>query len=183
MKYAGFFKRLLCMMLVLAMLSGNFVPGLALGADATKVDSTGIKFTRVDNDYTVFGRVSPEQKAILVKSLKAAGHVTAMTGDGVNDILALKEADCAVSVAAGSDAAKNVSHLVLLDNNFNSMPKVVHEGRRVINNVQNSASLFFMKTLFTMLMGIITLCLPYMATYPFLPSQMIILEARFECCC
>ncbi len=128
------------------------------------------------NKYTVFGRVSPEQKAILVKAIKAAGHVTAMTGDGVNDILALKEADCAISVAAGSDAARNVSHLVLMDNNFNSMPKVVYEGRRVINNVQSSASLFFMKTLFTLLMGLVTLCLPYMQTYPFKPGQMIILE-------
>lgn len=127
-------------------------------------------------EYTIFGRVSPEQKAILIKALKQAGHVTAMTGDGVNDILALKEADCAISVATGSDSARNVSHLVLLDNNFNSMPNVVYEGRRVINNVQCSASLFLMKTLFTMLMGIITLCLPYMQTYPFTASQMIILE-------
>ncbi len=131
---------------------------------------------KVANEYTVFGRVSPEQKAILIKALKANGHVTAMTGDGVNDILALKEADCAISVASGSDAARNVSHLVLTDNNFNSLPKVVYEGRRVINNVQSSASLFLMKTLFTMLMGIITLCLPYMHTYPFVASQMIILE-------
>ena len=130
----------------------------------------------VANDYTVFGRVSPEQKAILVKALKAAGHVTAMTGDGVNDILALKESDCAISVAAGSDAARNVSHLVLLDNNFNSMPKVVYEGRRVINNVQSSASLFLMKTLFTMLMAIITLCLPYMNAYPYRLSNMIMFE-------
>ncbi len=128
------------------------------------------------NQYTVFGRVSPEQKAILVKALKNAGHVTAMTGDGVNDILALKEADCAVSVASGSDAARNVSHLVLLDDNFNSMPKVVYEGRRVINNVQSSASLFLMKTLFTMLWAIITLCLPYMDTYPYTLSNMIMFE-------
>ncbi len=99
-----------------------------------------------------------------------------MTGDGVNDILALKEADCAISVAAGSDAARNVSHLVLLDNNFNSMPKVVFEGRRVINNVQSSSSLFLMKTLFTMLWGIITLCLPYMETYPYKLSNMIMFE-------
>ena len=112
----------------------------------------------VANEYTVFGRVSPEQKAILIKALKNAGHVTAMTGDGVNDILALKESDCAISVASGSDAARNVSHLVLMDNNFNSMPMVVYEGRRVINNVQSSASLFLMKTLFTMMMAIITLC-------------------------
>ncbi len=128
------------------------------------------------NKYTIFGRVSPEQKAILVKALKSAGHTTAMTGDGVNDILALKEADCAVSVASGSDAARNVSHLVLLDNNFNSMPKIVYEGRRVINNVQSSASLFLMKTLFTMLWGIITLCLPYMDTYPYTLSNMIMFE-------
>ncbi len=126
--------------------------------------------------YTVFGRVSPEQKAILVKALKDNGHVTAMTGDGVNDILALKEADCAVTVASGSDAARSVSHLVLLDNNFNSMPKVVYEGRRVINNVQGSASLFIMKTFFTALVAIITLCLPYMDTYPFRTSQLIMIE-------
>ena len=99
-----------------------------------------------------------------------------MTGDGVNDILALKESDCAISVAAGSEAARNVSHLVLLDNNFNSMPKVVHEGRRVINNVQSSASLFLMKTLFTMLMAIFALCLPYMKAYPYKLSNMIMFE-------
>lgn len=128
------------------------------------------------NNYTVFGRVSPEQKAILVKALKDNGHVTAMTGDGVNDILALKEADCAITVASGSDAARNVSHLVLLNNNFNSMPQVVFEGRRVINNVQSSASLFIMKTFFTMLISIIMLCLPYMNTYPFRTSQMIMIE-------
>jgi len=130
----------------------------------------------IANKYTVFGRVTPEQKAILVKAMKDAGHVTAMTGDGVNDILALKEADCAISVAAGSDAARNVSHLVLTDNNFNSLPKVVYEGRRVINNVQSSASLFLMKTLFTMIMATISLCLPYMHTYPFVASQMNPLE-------
>ncbi len=130
----------------------------------------------IANEYTVFGRVSPEQKSILVKALKAAGHVTAMTGDGVNDILAMKESDCAISVAAGSEAARNVSHLVLLDNNFNSMPKVVYEGRRVINNVQSSASLFLMKTLFTMLMGVIALCLPYMEAYPYKLSNMIMFE-------
>ncbi|MDY6367844.1 MAG: HAD-IC family P-type ATPase, partial [Clostridia bacterium] len=126
--------------------------------------------------YTVFGRVTPEQKAILVKALKSAGHTTAMTGDGVNDILALKEADCAITVAAGSDAARNVSHLVLMDNNFNSLPKVVHEGRRVINNVQSSASLYLMKTLFTILLSILVLVAPYMKNYPFSLSNMIILE-------
>ncbi|MBQ7235873.1 MAG: HAD-IC family P-type ATPase [Clostridia bacterium] len=128
------------------------------------------------NEYTVFGRVTPEQKAILIKALKAAGHVTAMTGDGVNDILALKESDCAISVAAGSDAARNVSHLVLMDNNFNSMPKVVYEGRRVINNVQSSASLFLMKTLFTMMMATFAFFLPYMNAYPYRLSNMIMFE-------
>ncbi len=130
----------------------------------------------IANKYTVFGRVSPEQKAILVKALKYSGHVTAMTGDGVNDILALKEADCAITVAAGSDAVKSIAHIVLLDNNFDSMPKVVYEGRRVINNVQNSASLYLMKTMFTILVAIFTLILPWIKTYPFKLNQMNLLE-------
>lgn len=128
------------------------------------------------NKYTVFGRVLPEQKAILVKALKDSGHVTAMTGDGVNDILAMKESDCAISVASGSEAARNIAHLVLLDNNFNSMPQVVYEGRRVINNVQSSASLYLMKTLFTMIFALATFFLPYMEVYPFELSQMNLLE-------
>lgn len=126
------------------------------------------------NKYTVFGRVSPEQKAILVTALKDAGHVTAMTGDGVNDILALKESDCAITVASGSEAARNVSHLVLMDDNFNSMPSIVYEGRRVINNVQSSASLYLMKTFFTMIFSLISLA--YMESYPFQLNQMILLE-------
>ena len=128
----------------------------------------------VANKYTVFGRVSPEQKAILVRSIKSAGNTVAMTGDGVNDILALKEADCAVSVASGSEAARNVSHLVLMDNNFNSMPKVVAEGRRVINNIKNSSSLYLMKTLFTAMLAIIFIAMgqPYL----FMPSNMLLME-------
>ncbi len=128
----------------------------------------------VANKYTVFGRVSPEQKAILVRSIKAQGNTVAMTGDGVNDILALKEADCAISVASGSEAARNVSHLVLMDNNFNSMPKVVAEGRRVINNIKNSSSLYLMKTLFTALLAFICICMgqPYL----FMPQNMLLLE-------
>lgn len=127
------------------------------------------------NKYTVFGRVSPEQKAILIKSMKAVGKTVAMTGDGVNDILALKEADCAITVASGSSAARNVSHLVLMDSNFSSMPKVVHEGRRVINNIQHSASLYLMKTIFTMLLSVLTLVIPN-KSYPFTPSMMLLLE-------
>ncbi len=129
----------------------------------------------VANKYTVFGRVTPEQKAILVRAIKAEGNTVAMTGDGVNDILALKEADCAISVASGSEAARNVSHLVLMDNNFNSMPKIVAEGRRVINNIKNSSSLYLMKTLFTALLAVLCLVIPDMR-YPFLPSNVLLLE-------
>ena len=124
--------------------------------------------------YSIFGRVSPEQKAILVKTLKSQGKTVAMTGDGVNDILALKEADCSIAIAAGSDAARSVSHLVLLDSNFSSMPSVVAEGRRVINNVQKSSSLFLMKTLFAIFISIFVLCMN--KTYPFSPIQFILLE-------
>lgn len=127
----------------------------------------------VDN-YTVFGRVTPEQKAILVKALKNKGHKVAMTGDGVNDILALKEADCSIAMASGSEATRHVSHLVLLDSNFSSMPSVVAEGRRVVNNVQNSSSLFLMKTIFTILLTLF--CLVLSEGYPFEPSQVLILE-------
>ena len=108
------------------------------------------------NRYTVFGRVTPEQKRILVKAMKAKGHTVAMTGDGVNDILALREADCSVAMASGSEAARNVSHLVLMDSNFASMPEVVKEGRRVINNIQNSSSLYLMKTFMSAVLSIIS---------------------------
>lgn len=128
----------------------------------------------VANKYTVFGRVTPEQKAILVRAIKTEGNTVAMTGDGVNDILALKEADCAISVASGSEAARNVSHLVLMDNNFGNMPKVVAEGRRVINNIKNSASLYLMKTLFTAILA--TLFIAMREAYLFVPSNMLMLE-------
>ena len=124
--------------------------------------------------YTVFGRVSPEQKMILVKALKNKGHKVAMTGDGVNDILALKEADCSIAMASGSEATRNVSHLVLLDSNFASMPSVVAEGRRVINNIQKSSSLFLMKTFFTMFLSIF--CLIMRTEYPFNTLQILLLE-------
>lgn len=125
--------------------------------------------------YTVFGRVSPEQKSILVKALKAKGHKVAMTGDGVNDILAMKEADCSIAMASGSEATRNVSHLVLLDSNFSSMPSVVSEGRRVVNNVQNTSSLFLMKTIFTILLTIFFLFIPNQS-YPFYTSHILLLE-------
>ena len=105
--------------------------------------------------YTVFGRVLPDQKLMLVKALKAAGHTVAMTGDGVNDVLALKEADCSVAMASGSDAAKNVSSLVLMDSNFASMPHIVAEGRRSINNLERSAALYIMKTVYNVLLALL----------------------------
>ena len=147
------------------------------GADKY-ISLEGLNDSEVENvagKYTVFGRVTPEQKAILVRAIKAEGNTVAMTGDGVNDILALKEADCAISVASGSEAARNVSHLVLMDNNFNSMPKIVAEGRRVINNIKNSSSLYLMKTLFTALLAALVLIIPGMV-YPFMPKNMLLLE-------
>lgn len=112
---------------------------------------------QIANSYTVFGRVKPEQKKIIVRALKESGKTVAMTGDGVNDIPALKEADCSIAMASGNDAVRKVAQLVLLDSNFSSMPSVVKEGRRVINNVERSASLFLVKTLFIILLAILTL--------------------------
>ena len=131
---------------------------------------------RAAEEYTIFGRVSPVQKKILVQTMKANGRTVAMTGDGVNDILALREADTSIAMASGSDAARNVSHLVLLDSNFSSMPKVVSEGRRVINNVQKVATLFLTKTIFSIILSFITIYLGIVtknAAYPISPAQLI----------
>ena len=148
------------------------------GADAY-VDATTLK-TEEDvaeamKKYHVFGRVKPEQKKQFVIALQQAGHTVAMTGDGVNDTLALKQADCSVAMASGSDAARNVAHLVLVDNDFASMPKVVAEGRRSINNLQRSASLFLVKTLFSITMAVLFVVLPW--AYPFQPIQMTLVSA------
>ena len=118
---------------------------------------------------TVFGRVTPQQKRQLVRSLKAQGHTVAMTGDGVNDVLALKEADCSVSMAQGAAAARNVSEIVLTDNDFAHMPEVVAEGRRSINNLQRSASLFLVKTVYAAALALVCIIMP---PYPFIPIQM-----------
>ena len=126
------------------------------------------------NEYTVFGRVTPEQKAILIRSIKKAGNTVAMTGDGVNDILAMKEADCAVSVASGSEAARNIANLVLQDNNFGSMPQVVNEGRRVINNVKNSAALYLMKTMLILILAVV--CIFLKSEYFFTTNNMLMYE-------
>ncbi|MBQ8792015.1 MAG: HAD-IC family P-type ATPase [Clostridia bacterium] len=130
---------------------------------------------RMADEFTVFGRVTPEQKYTLVKALKNKGKVVSMTGDGVNDTLALKEADCSIAMADGSEVARNISKIVLLESNFSSLPSVVKEGRQVVNNVQNSSSLFLMKTFFAITLTILTLFLRL--NYPFTPSMMLLLEA------
>lgn len=119
--------------------------------------------------YTVFGRVTPDQKRKFVRALKKAGRTVAMTGDGVNDVLALKDADCSVAMASGSDAAAQASQLVLLDSNFACMPSVVMEGRRVVNNIERSASLFLVKNIFSFLFSLFSVC--FMINYPLEPSQ------------
>jgi cation-transporting ATPase E len=129
---------------------------------------------QIADKITVFGRVSPEQKHTIVKTLKNKGNVVAMTGDGVNDTLALKEADCSIAMADGSEAARNISKLVLMDSNFTSLPSVVKEGRQVINNVQNSSSLFLMKTLLAISLCLFTIILQ--VPYLFDTKQMFILE-------
>lgn len=127
----------------------------------------------ITTKYTVFGRVSPEQKHAIIKILKR-NNVVAMTGDGVNDTLALKEADCSIAMADGSEVARNISNLVLLNSNFTSLPTVVEEGRRVINNVQKSSTLFLMKTILTILLTLFVLTIG--VKYPFKPTQMFITE-------
>ena len=128
----------------------------------------------IASEYKIFGRVTPEQKAALIEALKEAGHSVAMTGDGVNDILALRVADCSIAMASGSDAAKNVAHLVSLDSSFGSLPDVVREGRRVINNIQRTASNFLIKTVFAIV--ITTFALIALSKYPFTPKNMQIWE-------
>ena len=148
------------------------VPGADAYVDATTLDTPAKLDAAVDR-YHVFGRVTPQQKRELVQALKRREHTVAMTGDGVNDVLALKEADCSVAMAAGSDAARNVAEIVLVDNDFASMPAVVAEGRRSINNLQRSASLFLTKTLFSM--GLAALCIA-LPPYPFEPIQMTLIN-------
>lgn len=128
-------------------------------------------------DYTVFGRVTPNQKKALVEAFKAGKRTVAMTGDGVNDILAMREADCSIAMASGSEATRNIANIVLMDSNFASMPKVVAEGRRVINNVQRTSTLFLTKTLFVFFLTMFYLFFAKEMGYPFQPSQMILIES------
>ncbi len=125
-------------------------------------------------EYSVFGRVTPEQKVLLIRTLKKNGHVVAMTGDGVNDTLALKESNCAIAMADGSEVARKISQIVLLDSDFGALPDVVREGRRCINNVRQSSSLYLMKTIFTLLLSIYAMFT--VSGYPFEPKQFTIME-------
>lgn len=124
-------------------------------------------------NYTVFGRVTPMQKLKLVQALKEKGHTVAMTGDGVNDVMALKEADCSIAMQSGSDAARNVSQLVLMDSDFASMPDIVAEGRRTINNIQRSAALYLTKTIYSAVLALVFVFVQ--AGYPFQPIQLTLL--------
>ena len=125
--------------------------------------------------YSVFGRVTPQQKRMMVQALKKQGHTVAMTGDGVNDVLALKESDCSVAMASGSDAAKNIANVVLLESNFAVMPQIVNEGRRVVNNIRMAASMFLIKTIFSVSLSILTVF--FGVAYPFEPIQMSLISA------
>lgn len=137
------------------------------------IDMSQVKkgdFTKIVGEYNIFCRVTPQQKRELIKAMKKNGHTVAMTGDGVNDVLSLKESDCSIVMASGSDAARNVAELVLLDSNFDSIPKIIGEGRRTINNIQRSASLFLTKTTYSTLLSIIFLYISM--NYPFQPIQL-----------
>lgn len=136
--------------------------------DTTNLSNEELKKSALE--YNIFGRVTPQAKKTIIESLQKNNHVVAMTGDGVNDVLALKQADCAIALSSGSEAARNVSELILLDSNFNSIPKIVLEGRRIINNLERSASLFITKTLYAMLLLILFMFIK--KTYPFIPIQL-----------
>lgn len=136
--------------------------------DAGRLETAG-ELEAAADQYTVFGRVTPGQKQLLVRSLQQKGHTVAMTGDGVNDILAMKDADCSVAMASGSEAAAQAAQLVLLDSDFARMPGVVLEGRQVVNNIQRSASLFLVKNIFSLLMALFSAA--FAITYPLEPAQ------------
>lgn len=144
----------------------------------TFVDMTTIKkkkdLEEAAEKYTVFGRVKPEQKRQLVQALQKQGHTVAMTGDGVNDVLALKSADCGVAMAGGSEAAAGVAEVVLLNSDFSDMPQVVAEGRRVINNIERTASLYLVKNIFSVFLAIISIIAVF--EYPLVPSQLTLMS-------
>ena len=131
-------------------------------------------FRKAVNNYTIFGRVTPIQKEMLIRALQSENHTVAMTGDGVNDVLALKASDFSIAMANGSSAARNVSHIILLDSDFAALPDIVYEGRRTINNIRRSASMFLVKTLFTIMLSLIYLF--FDLPYPFIPIQLTLIS-------
>ena len=135
-------------------------------------------YNQLVKQYSVFARVTPKQKQNLVKALKQQGHQVAMTGDGVNDLLALREADCAIAIADGSDASKQISEIVLLDSDFTNLPEVVMEGRKVVHNVTRTAGVFFIKTIYSVLVSM--LCLIANVSFPFIPIQITLVDACIE---
>jgi cation-transporting ATPase E len=145
------------------------IPGAASAVDARSLPEDPVLLGEALDAHTVFGRVTPQQKRAMVKALQARGHTVAMTGDGVNDVLALKDADIGVAMGSGSSASRAVAQLVLLDNRFATMPRAVDEGRRVINNLERVANLFLCKTVYAFVIAVFTgvLTLPY----PFLPRH------------
>lgn len=149
------------------------IPSAEHYVDATTL-TTDESIREAAGRYHVFGRVTPEQKRELLRALKEQGHTVAMTGDGVNDVLALREADCSVAMASGSDAARNIAEIVLVDNDFAHMPEVVAQGRQSINNLERTASLFLVKTVFSALLSLLCIVWP---PYPFLPVQMTLISA------
>lgn len=142
--------------------------------DATKISSPQ-EMERAVAECSVFGRVTPQQKKEMVLALKKQGHTVAMTGDGVNDVLALKESDCSIAMASGSDAAKNIANVVLLDSNFGAMPHIVNQGRKVVNNIRTAASMFLIKTIFSVCLSLLTIF--FGEAYPFEPIQMSLISA------
>jgi cation-transporting ATPase E len=145
------------------------IEGAERYVDAAEL-TTDRRIRRAVDDYIVFGRVTPDQKRKLVRALKNGGHTVAMTGDGVNDVLALKDANCSIAMASGSEVASQVADIVLLDSDFSAMPAVVMEGRRVINNIERSSALFLTKNIFSFMLAIITMALAM--PYPLSPSQL-----------
>lgn len=141
------------------------------GLDGESLEQAAVK-------YTIFGRVTPEKKRIIVRALQKNNNKVVMTGDGVNDLLALRQADCSIAMGNGSDAAKQTAQLVLLDSDFGVLKDVISEGRRVINNMTKSAGVFFIKTIYSVLLCI--LCLFFNRDFPFIPIQITLIDAVIE---
>ncbi len=167
----------------LKVISGDQAATVEAIAHKAGIDGQAVNMNEVSDEqipdlmktYSIFGRVTPQQKMLMVTALQNQGHIVAMTGDGVNDVMALKKADCSIAMGTGAQAAAAVSSLVLLDDQFGVLPNVVDEGRRVINNIKRTASLFLVKTLFSLILSLLTLV--WMSSYPFIPIQLTLVSS------